>query len=620
MKRDQVGSHRGVFSRKDRFQYWFDNRMSRGFFSLIRLLIAVSVVLALVIACLILVFHFDTESDTGSVFWNSISTLINAEMPSFEDGLPGYVLLMTISALAGVLFTSVLIGIITSAFEEKLLELKNGNSRVLERDHTVILGFYPGEYTLIRQLILAAAGKPFCLVIADDMDRSDMERIIKDNIDAPKSFRIICRSADICEPSSLEKCSLETCKTIIIAPTEDTRIVKTILAVSALLQKKGNPDISVNAILSRDEYSFPPSLAERHHITALQTNETLAKMIAHTCTQTGLSETFREIFNFEGSELYLVSVPEVEGLCFEEVMERLDRAVPVGLYRDGRMKLNPDPRTVLAKEDRLLVFSEEKESAVLTKPIQKSTYVASDEVCSIPLEEDEGTFILGYNNSLSMILKELPENVVQVTLVGVPSNDMIREKLEAEATGRNMVLRFWEGARSSQQQIYEVAQKAKHIVILNDHDLDDEAADLETIFLLLRLRDLRTRFSLQYNITAEMRTERNQNLVADEDHVDYIVASSMSSLILAQLAESPELIDAFREILSNEGNEIYLKSAELFSLSGRYSVRDIRRRLLQRGYIFLGYINRDLENHFNLPLEDSVECQEGVQMIVLGEN
>ena len=45
-------------------------------------------------------------------------------------------------------------------------------------------------------------------------------------------------------------------------------------------------------------------------------------MIAHACTQPGLSETFKEVFNFEGSDFYLISLPGTEGLSFRELLLR----------------------------------------------------------------------------------------------------------------------------------------------------------------------------------------------------------------------------------------------------------------------------------------------------------
>lgn len=51
------------------------------------------------------------------------------------------------------MFTSVLIGVISTAIEERLSTLRKGNSLVLERDHIVILGHENGEFKLIEELI-----------------------------------------------------------------------------------------------------------------------------------------------------------------------------------------------------------------------------------------------------------------------------------------------------------------------------------------------------------------------------------------------------------------------------------------------------------------------------------
>ena len=82
-------------------------------------------------------------------------------------------------------------------------------------------------------------------------------------------------------------------------------------------------------------------------------------MIAHSCTQTGLSETFRELFNFEGSEFYLVDINGIEGLTFEDLMLRLNHATPVGIYRNGKITMNPPADLQLKGTDRILVFAEE---------------------------------------------------------------------------------------------------------------------------------------------------------------------------------------------------------------------------------------------------------------------
>ena len=608
------------FSIRDRFRYWFDNRMSKGSLGLIRGLIAVSVVMALFTAWLIILCGFNEEGETVSVFWDSIATLINAWMPYTEEGSPGYVVLMSLSAIAGLLFTSVLIGIVTSAIEGRIQNLKKGNSLVLEKDHIVVLGFYPGEYTLLRQLILAAAGSPACVVLAEDIDREEMEQALQENLEIPKNFRIICRTADITDPASLEKCSVETCRTVIVSPTDDMTTTKAVLAVSVLLQEKGVPEISVNAIISREKYRFPPSIAEANNITTLQTNSVIAKMIAHACTQTGLSETFREIFNFEGSEFYLIDVPGIQGMPFNDLMLRLNGAVPVGVFRDGKTRINPPADYVFEEEDRILVFSEEPSSARLESPLY-TPVVEAEAFMDHEEEEVTDTVIIGANETLPVILHELPENVSQVFLVdshGLLQED--RDELDEIAAGRNLSLKYIQGNVQSGKFLLGVARMARHIILLSNHEADPEKADMEAIFLLMNLRDIRARYELDFNITVEMQKEHNQKLVVQGDHSDFLVASSMSSLILAQLAESPELQSVFREILSNEGNELYIKNAGLMRITGSYTVRYLRQIMLNQKYILLGRLDPEKNSQFNLPLDDTITLTEDDCLIVLGEN
>ena len=615
MKNEKKSPETRTFSLRERFRYWFDNRMTGGSLGFIRILIAASLLLAVFMAALIILLGFGEEGETASVFWDSIATVINAWMPSYEDGSLGYLILMSLTAIAGLLFTSVFIGIITSAIEEKIDNLKRGNSQVIERDHIVVLGFSPGEYTLLSQLILAAAGKPACVVLAEDMDRQDMEENLRENLEMPKNFRIVCRTVDITDPASLEKCSVETCRTIIVSPTDDMKTIKAILAVSALLEDNGVPEISVNAIISKNEHRFPPSIAETNNISTLQTSSILAKMIAHSCTQTGLSEAFREIFNFEGSEFYLIELPGIDSLTFEELSLRLDGASPAGIYRDGAMQLNPPFNLALREDDRILVFSEESGSAKLLEAPASLTELPR--ITRNVSEEETGTVIIGMNETLPTILSELPENVSQVFLAGM--HDENRNALEKAAKKRSIRLQYCEGNPHDEEVLLELARLTSHIVVLGDHTMDPEEADMETILTLLNLRDIRKRYDLNFNITVEMQLEHNQRLVGRGDHTDFLVASSMSSLILAQLAESPELISVFKELLSNRGCELYLKNVSLLGLTGTHSVRTLRQAMLRQGYILMGDLDRDKYSTFNRPLDDEITLSGEDCLIVIGE-
>ncbi|MBR2595981.1 MAG: hypothetical protein IKE06_06610, partial [Solobacterium sp.] len=443
-------------SRKERFLYWFDNQMARGSLSLIRLLVIATVLIIVLLA--VVISAADGEVTLFEAFWETMVTVINAWMPSAGDGSLAYILFMAVAAVCGLLVTSVLIGIISSAIEEKITSLRKGNSAVLEEDHIVVLGFYPGEYTLLRQLILAAAGQPCTIVVADDVERDEMEESIHDNIEIPANIRIICRTVDIFDPATLEKLSLETCRTIIIAPTDDMRTMKALLAVSTIISSSANENVRVGAIVSRDEYRFPPTLASKHNVTTLQTNDTIAKIIAHSCTQPGLSVVFREVFNFEGSELYTISLPGIEGMRFEQLLLQMDRALPVGISSHGRITLNPDPDTLIMAGDQLLVFAEESNAAILLDEPVEVAALPADRMMDEE-EEDAGiVLIIGANASLDTILAELPENVTDVIMAetGAYSRDVIKEI----ANDRDITVTFSEADLNKEMALADLARQA----------------------------------------------------------------------------------------------------------------------------------------------------------------
>ena len=602
---------------KKKLLYWFDNRISGGSMGLIRLLAVISLFIVLLIALIIFLFHLNGEDGFLAAFWDSAATVINAWMPSFEDGGIGYLILMSLSAIAGLFITSVLIGIISSGIEEKITSLKRGSSAVVEEDHIVVLGFYPGEYTLIQQLVLAAAEEPCCIIVADDIEQEEMQQYIADNIEKPKNVRIICRTVDIFDPKALERCSLSACRSVIISPTDDYRTTKALLAVSAALGPE-NANVRVGAVVTKAEYRFPPSIAAKHNVTTLQTSEVVAKIIAHSCTQCGLSVTFREVFNFEGCELYSVDLPAA-GLTFGELMLRVDCAVPVGICGKGGIRINPPQSTVIGEGERILVFAEEDDTAKFVEAAEVREFMF-DPGHSAEKRTEKVT-VIGGIDSLGTILYELPENVSEVTINTVREPD--RDAVSAAVARRKnpFPVHFSHANLLRDDALSRLARESEHIVILSDYDKEDDEADMDTIFLLLNLRDIRMRLGLSFSITAEMRKEHNQHLVVTDDNTDFVVSSNMSSLFLAQLAESPELIDAFRELLSNRGSELYLLEAGQLQCAGPKTIAEIRKIALDRRMIVIGYIPSETrQSVFNPALNEELDLAEEDCLIVLAES
>ena len=396
----------------------------------------------------------------------------------------------------------------------------------------------------------------------------------------------------------------------------DQMLNTSISGISSQLSSNQISDLRIAAILSKHADRFPASFLQKNHITSVQTHDAIAKIIAHSCTQTALSQTFKEVFSFEGCEFYVINVDQSEGMTFEELTLRLDRAVPIGVFLEDGIVLNPLPQYVLKKEDRIIIFAEEEADAVLKDaPIGLSSDTEEEEA----QQEGIRTVIIGQNETLPLILKELPENVEQVYLVCFEERAEALSLPEEIAKQRGFKLERIVFPSEKEIDLERIASLSEHIILLSDHQKEMDEADMETIFMILHLRDLRARLKLPFNITAEMCKESNQNLIAGEDHTDFVVSSSMSSLFLAQIAENPELVGVFHEILSNEGSELFLKDAEKLHLTGRHSVQELRKKLLLHRCILLGYLDRDKNSHFNPGLAETPVIETGDQFIVLSQ-
>ena len=311
-------------------------------------------------------------------------------------------------------------------------------------------------------------------------------------------------------------------------------------------------------------------------------------------------------------------MPEAKGLTFAELALRLDNAVAIGISRDGDVTLNPPGDWPLLETDRVLVFSEERDSATLSNDGGEPPRLIG--LTGKPAARNaDVTAIIGGGKTLPIVIQELPEDVFHVALMDSGIKEDLRKRIDGIAADRGLDIQYRDSDPRNVDDLEAIARTAAHIVILNDHKKDEEKADMDAVFTLLNLRDIRTRYGLRFNITAELNMEQNQQLVVSNDHTDFVVTSSMSSLFLAQLAYNHELLDVFNELLSNEGNEFYLKEASDLNCVGAYAIRDLRYGLLGIGYILLGYITADTY-HFNPPLNMTVDLKKGDHLILLGEN
>jgi hypothetical protein len=99
------------------------------------------------------------------------------------------------------------------------------------------------------------------------------------------------------------------------------------------------------------------------------------------------------------------------------------------------------------------------------------------------------------------------------------------------------------------------------IVLCYSDALDVARADARTLMTLLHLRDIASGVGRRLAIVSEILDLRDRALAEVARADDFIVSDRLISLMIAQVAETPELNAVFADLLDPEGAEIYLKPA-----------------------------------------------------------
>ncbi|MDD2923173.1 MAG: hypothetical protein PHQ36_12880, partial [Anaerolineales bacterium] len=228
---------------KQRFQYWFDNYMSRGTGALIGGLSVIALIVIVIAAAAISIGGLPLApagSDAPMSFfeaaWEGMMRTLDAGTMGADEGW-GFRFVMFFVTVGGVLFVSALIGIINNGLEDKMEEMRKGRSMVLENDHTLILGWSPQVFTIISELVLANESRASgaVIVVLADQDKIEMEDAISERISDTKNTRVICRSGNPIDLTDLEIASPHTARSIVIlaeGDDPDTHVIKSVLAIT----------------------------------------------------------------------------------------------------------------------------------------------------------------------------------------------------------------------------------------------------------------------------------------------------------------------------------------------------------------------------------------------------
>ena len=505
---------------------------------------------------------------------------MNLDIPSN----PSYKSTAVVAGMLGVVIFSMLIAFITTALDQKLSQLKKGHSKVIEEDHSLILGWSDRVLEILRELILANESEDDpCVVILSERDKEWMDDHLAVHLGDSKNTRIVTRSGNISSLVNLDIVSVADAKSVIVLAdcsdadspeskaASDTRVLKTILGVMA--SKPADRQLNIVAEL------FDPldrELAERispEEVTTVQALDILAKILVQTSRSIGLSVVYGEVMSFDGCELYFHG-DAWQGRTFGQIQFHFPDGVPLGIRNaEGELSINPPASTVMRDDDEVLILAED-DSTIELAP-QPVAQARSLHLPARRLEQRvEHELILGWSPKAPIILREYADYVLDGSTINVmirdPDDATRREIQEIQESLPGLKIQLIDQDPMVLENLLEALPfMYDNIIILsqNNEGTSSEVTDSETIKLLLLLRSIATKTAQKSpptKLIGEVMDSVNQDLVARAGVHDFIISNKLVSMLLAQISEEADIKLVYDDLFEEDGSEIYLKPTTLY--------------------------------------------------------
>lgn len=554
-------------SLNQRLRYEFDRWMSRGTVAIMGLLGLTTIAFVLVLAALAIVLRaFPDDAEEGDfwdIAWGNLMRTLDPGTMGGDQGW-GFRSLMLVVTVGGLVMVASLIGIVSGAFDSKMLQLRKGRSVVLERDHTLILGWSPQIYLLISEICSAnESRKRAAIVVLADRDKVEMEDAIREHVPNPGRTEIICRSGDPMSPADLAIANPLAARSVVILTSEhddpDAAAIKTAMALTHALPEDG-PGARIVATLRDPDNLSAARLAARDNARWLLGDSLIRRLTAQTCRQSGLSTVYADLLDFAGDEIYFTRQPDLAGSTYAQTQHAFADSTVIGLARVDGVLINPAPDEVVQADDELIVIAGDDSEIHRASPGEPDRSAIADGAA--PPLGPERTLVLGYHAGVRDMLTELAHYVPPGSSVDVVTDD---PELTVDApAGLEVVVHRADITNRRVLESLDV-DRYDHIVVMTDPGLGSvHSADARTMVVLLHLRDIADRDGLHLNIVSEMLDDRNRELAEVTRADDFIVSDRLVALMLAQVSENPRLDDVFATLFASEGSEVYLRPAELY--------------------------------------------------------
>lgn len=564
--------------------------------------------------------------------------------------------------ILGILYFSIVLGLVVEAVQAKMNALREGRSLVVEKEHTVMLGWTEKSLLFIKEIINAneSEGGGVIAVLCEEgkekMDKELAHFISKKEL---MGTQVVFRQGTRLMASDLDKVSVATARSVVVLSDSnlepdkaDAEVLQVILNLSNLKM-----DGHVVAEVRDKDNEALIHLIGRGNVETVVSHDIIGRLMLMSVRQPGLAEVYGSVLGFDGDEFYTETWPELAGVPFGDVQLMMPDAIPIGVRPggDGAMILNPRHDYIMAEDDELVVIAEDNDTY---KPEEKhvckpGTPPIEDEAAG----EKEFIFFAGWRRDLRDIILLLdalcPAGSEIHIMAGVALSQ--RDALLFEAgldldSLQNIELIHHVGNTAMRRHLEAInILKFTSCIIFADEEEEGDImqSDSKCLATLLLIRDIQTKKRLQAKssmtdspvltarssggstnskkgqkddkipIVTEILDPKTQQTILGNPEMravsDFLQSNDMVSKILAMVCEDRSVKLILDEMLSPEGSAMACVPASKYCNPGEeLSYFQMACRCQQYGEILLGYLKPDESEStgYQAPLINSKEKSE----------
>jgi voltage-gated potassium channel Kch len=498
-------------------------------------------------------------------------------------------------AAVGAMITGIAaFSVVTAKLAESLLATREDLGRVSidDEEHLLLLGWAPRIFTLVRQLLIANESRPgACIVILSERPHREAEAELRARLPELTRSRCVvrCRTGSPQEPTDLARVNPQSARAIVIA-LHRSQTTETVTTILALLTSQVRPhrDTPVIAEIADPSVAASISAAFGDQVLIVQPDDLIARITAQSCRQPGLGLVYEEVLDFEGSELYIVDAP-VDGRVFGEVLHLFEDCVPLG-YIDGKgesVLLCPPSTDPIPPEHRLVVLAPDDSLIECRASDLLPEHGTPQAIAAASTEEH--ILVVGWNSMAPRMLLELERYLSEgSTITILASSASCHPNLE-HRVGSSIDVAVIDGdVRGGDGRLDELVDASDHIIVLGDRALDPRDADARVLLTTLRIRN--RIIGRATTLVTELVDERSVTLGRQAGVAEFVVSDKLTSLLMAQLAETPALLAVFDHLLDPDSADFITRpSGELAAPGVGISFAAIVDRARHLDEIAIGY-------------------------------